>query len=123
MILPKIPQRYKTIEHKIQSAIIKYLLLNKWIVIRFNSGAQKTEKSYIRFYIIENLKASKGISDLFICKGNLFAFIECKKDDKQELSESQKTFFNLLEHYNVKHYKVSTLDEIIKITKELECTF
>ncbi len=63
-------------ESEIQSAIIKHLLKQNCLVIRFNSSAQRVGDRYLRAYTIANNGVSSGISDIIVFKGGRLIFME-----------------------------------------------
>jgi len=113
-------KKNKTIEHNLQTAIIQKLLYDNFVVIRLNSGAVKTETSFARFYMIENLKLSSGLADLLIMKNGKVWFIEVKADEKKKLSENQKEVCEYFNSVGIPYFKVGSFDEFEIIFKELK---
>lgn len=93
--------KIKQSEHNTQMAIGKILLLKKWLVVRINSGAIKIDNvRFVRFYTIMNNGKSAGLPDLIAFKGSQYLLIEVKRS-KGKLSDSQKSFIELANNYNI----------------------
>lgn len=99
----------KQSEHTIQDAIIRVLLLKKYMVIRFNSGAfsSETERKdgtkstrFVRFYTIANNKKSAGLSDVWFGKDGKCTYIEVKSKTGR-LSKNQEEFIELCNRFKM----------------------
>lgn len=121
MFKPKIRRKNKSVEHSIQDSIIKYLRLNKFVVVRINGGAFTDDRNnYIKTYTIVDLKLSSGLSDLLVMKEGIFAFLEIKSDAKKQLSVNQKIVSDYFNSKGIDYFKVSSIDEVQTIVKQLE---
>lgn len=79
-----------TPENEVKRAILEYLLYNRWLVLRINSGGVTGEhngkKRFVRFCYWQHLgtdESSAGISDILAIKEGFPALcVECKAPGK-----------------------------------------
>ena len=98
-------------EAEIQKAIVQYLILSKWLVVRINSGAQAVDGRFLRTYTIENNGRSSGMPDVIAVKDGRWLLLEVKTS-KGRLSESQQDFHQLATAYGVQVHVVRSIDDV-----------
>lgn len=79
-----------TPENEVKRAILEYLLYNRWLVLRINSGGVTGEhngkKRFVRFCYWQHLgtdENSAGIADILAVKDGQFLAVECKAPGKR----------------------------------------
>lgn len=97
------------LEKDIQKAIIEYLNYRGVFNWRNNSGAMKTEHSFVRFGAV-------GSPDVFAMQGGILYGIEVKTP-KGVLSPYQKHWGELLEKAGGKYVVARSVDEVMAIFK------
>lgn len=105
-------------EKLIQDAVIKYLQLQNYFVMRLNSSTVQSAETgtYLSSYRIAGL-GSSGASDVLVGKNGKIVFVEIKTKTGRQ-SESQKKFQNHVERLGYKYLIVSDLEQIIKFDNE-----
>lgn len=80
-----------TPENSVKRAILEYLLYNRWLVLRINSGGVTGEhngkKRFVRFCYWQHLgteESSAGVADILCLKDGVLAAIECKAPGKKD---------------------------------------
>lgn len=89
-----------TNENIVKNAIIDYLTLTGWLVIRINSGAASGDDngkrrfvSFVRWFCGGHKPQTAGIADILAFKDGTYLAIECKRPGKAaNVSEVQKRF-------------------------------
>lgn len=92
-------------EAPIQKAIIDYLTLKRYFFWRNNTGAMKTERSFVRF-------GTPGAPDIFLIKNGFLWGIEVKAP-KGRLSEHQTSFRDRMQEAGGTYIVAHSLDEVI----------
>lgn len=103
------------IESEILKQIIKLLLLHGFIVIRVNSG----RRGKVKFYTIENLKKSSGLSDILAVSRDITIFFEVKTE-KGKQSEAQKEFQKLCDVKKVRYVVLRSIEDGEKFLHQLK---
>ena len=114
-------------EHDLQDTICDLLIAKRFLVIRFNSGSFSLEdkngkKRFYRSYFIKNIRPvseqSSGISDVAFMRDGRIWFVEAKRPGQTE-RKSQQKFRCIAENYGMSVYKVSSLNEMLEILKNI----
>ena len=95
------------LEKQIQSAILEYLTLKGIFHWRNNSGAMKTEHSFVRFGAV-------GSPDIFALKHGILYGIEVKRP-KGKVSEAQKNFGESMVQHGARYMIAYSLDDVRKV--------
>ena len=102
----------KQLEKNIQSAIIQYLRLKKFVVVKYNSAGiyRKATDSYIP-------QPQRGVSDILALSphGQFFAF-EVKREGGKTTEEQEK-FLEQVNHNKGIGMVVRTIDDVMEIVQ------
>lgn len=112
--------RKKPLEHDIQNAIARILMLKGYLVIRYNSGAVVDEgKRFVKFYTIMNNKESKGHPDLMFMRNGKSWFVEVKRP-KEKLRPSQEKFCEIAKFYGMTVIVATSWEQVHDYVNNLE---
>lgn len=86
-------------ENDVKNAIIDYLTLTGWLVIRINSGAASGDDngkrrfvSFVKWFCGGYGPQTAGIADIIAVKGGICLAVECKRPGGGRLSDAQRRF-------------------------------
>jgi len=111
------------LESTIQKEICTYLLIQKWLPIRINSGSATKERRFFRSYIIYGItksRKSKAFPDVIALKDNKVLLFEIKRQGTY-LSQDQKYFKTYVkENYNIDVNVVRCIADVEKVLNKME---
>jgi len=112
-------RKYTKKEAPIQKEILKFLVSQGYLTIRFNSGVIKTEKTFFRAYTIANNGKSSGLPDVIAFKNNKFIMFEIKEPNGT-LRNTQKDFNEYSTMFGIKSHIVTSWVDVLEILKKIE---
>jgi len=106
-------------ESDVQRQIIELLKRNKFLTIRFNSGAIQDGKRFVWFYRICNNNRCSGLPDLAFMRNGKIYFCEVKATNGR-LSDNQEKFIELAKSYGIDVTVADSWEQVADYIQTLE---
>lgn len=107
-------------ENAVKNAIIDYLTLTGWLVIRINSGAATSDDngkrrfvSFVKWFCGGYGPQTTGVADILAVKDGIYLAVECKRPGGGRLSDAQRRFLGEWGEHGGIWCVAQSLDDVI----------